>query len=251
MRQTFLGFGAKLADVLSGGSKEGVRTVVIERFAPMNSTDVSWQISTKVEAASSIKARDQARAAKKPEPEPVMVDQTTEGNLEGINLKDAYSLYLPAYWPAKEHAPSFGTSAIWLSDQAFQSLSRNRVASLNFGILDPSLMSSVQTKEIKDALSKLKVQVTQLQHVDVVELKGDKDLISWPLKVNGKDIEVEAIKAHSWFGEIVVLNNPQNPLILKATLNPLAAGTGGIVSGLSLLQSFVGYEVTALDEVQE
>jgi hypothetical protein len=252
LRSTFLGFGAKLAAALAGEKKEGTRVVVIDRFAPGQTAGLSWKLSTKVEAESSIKAREAARAEKKPEPEPIMVDQTVNGKLAGLNLKDASSLLLPAYWPEKDDATALGTSAIWLSDDTFQGLSRNRVATLSFGILDASLQGAVsKVTEFKDALAKLQGQVTKIENrTDVFKLQGDADPVEWSLKVNGQDVKVEAIKARTWFGEIVVLNNRQNPLVLKATLNPAAAGITDLVTNFGALQALLGYEVTALSDVQ-
>lgn len=251
VRSTFLGFGAKLAAALAGEKKEGTRVITIDRFAPGEVAALTWKLSTKVEAASSIKAREDAKKANKPEPEPVMVDQAETGKLSGINLKDASSLMLPAFWPQTDTSTALGTSAIWLSRDAFEGLSRNRVATLNFGLVDASLQGDVKkAKEFADALSKLQGQVTKIEdRTDVFKLEGDKDTIEWPIKVNGKDIKVEAIKAHTWFGEIVVLNNSQNPLILKATLNPAAEGLSSIFN-LGALQALLGYEVTSISDVQ-
>jgi hypothetical protein len=252
VRSTFLGFGAKLAAALAGENKEGTRIIVIDRFAPGQTANLSWKLSTKVEAESSIKARAEARAAKKPEPEPIMVNQTVLGKLNGINLKDASSLMLPAYWPETDDGSSIGTSAIWLSDEVFQGLSRNRVATLNFGILDASLQGAVaKATDFRDALAKLQGQVTKIENrTDVFRLDGDADPVEWSLNVNGHDVKVEAIKARTWFGEIVVLNHPQNPLVLKATLNPAVAGITDLVTNFGALQALLGYEVTALNDVQ-
>lgn len=251
LRSTFLGFGAKLAAALAGEKKEGTRVITIDRFAPGETANLTWKLSTKVEAASSVKAREDAKKAGKQEPEPVMVDQTETGQLLGINLKDASSLMLPAYWPETATGSAVGSSGIWLSDDAYQGLSRNRVATLSFGVLDASLQGDVKkSKDFADAFAKLQGQVAKVEsRTDVFKLEGDKDPIEWTLKVNGKDVKVEAFKAHTWFGEIIVLANRQNPLILKATLNPAAEGLASLFN-LGALQALLGYEVTSLNDVQ-
>jgi len=252
MRQTFLGFGAKIAAALAGENKEGVRMIAVERFAPTNVADVSWKLSTKVEADASVKAREEARKQGKPEPEPIMVDKVGEGIMRGFNLKDGHSLYLPAFWPETPTGTSLGTTGIWLSDDQYQSLSRNRVATLDFGLLDADINGAVaKVAEFKDAFAKLEGQADAAARTDVFRLDGDKDAVEWPLKVNGQDVKVEAIKAHTWFGEIVVLNNRQDPLVLKATLNPLAGGAASAFTNLGALKALVGYEVTELKDVQE
>lgn len=250
-RQTFLGFGAKLAAKLAGEGKEGTRVISIERFAPREVASFTWRLSTKEEAESSVKARAEAERLKKTVPEPVMVESVVTGNLDGLNLKDAHTLYLPAYWPeTDEDVPSLGTSGIWLSGDVFDDLERNRVSTLDFGILDARLQGAVaKVADFRNALSSLEGQKKKIENrVDVFKIDGEKDLVEWPLKVNGKEVKVEVIRAKSWFGEIVVLNNKQNPLVLKTTLNPTAAE---LVTGLGPLKALLGYEVTALDGVQE
>lgn len=252
-RQTFLGFGAKLAALLAGKGKDGTRVIVINRFAPREIANVDWKLASKVEAESSIKAREEARRLKKPEPEPVMVESVSTGGVLGFNLKDAHSLMLPAYWPEKEDGSPFGSSGIWLSADAFDDLSRNRITTLDLGILVPELQGPIaKLSDFKNAFSSLQAQVTGIENrVDVKKMQGEAELIEWPLKVNGQDTKVEVIKAKSWFGEIIVLNNSQNPLVLKATLNPLTSGGANLISSVSLLQSLLGYEVTAIGDVQE
>ncbi|MBU2613667.1 hypothetical protein KJ925_04415 [Patescibacteria group bacterium] len=252
-RQTFLGFGAKLAAALAGEGKEGARIIVVSRFAPMNVADVEWRLVTRVEAESSIAAREAAKKKNEPEPEPEMVDQVSQGGIGGFDLVDAHSLYLPAFWPEQGGAPSLGTSGIWLSDDVFQSLSRNRVATLDFGLLDATINGAIaKVAGFREAFAALQKQVTDVgDRTDVFKLDAEAELASWPLRVNGEDVDVEVIKARNWFGEIVVLNNRQNPLVLKATLNPVASGAGELFSGLGTLKALVGYEVTELRDVQE
>ncbi|MFH1077751.1 MAG: hypothetical protein V1745_00500 [Patescibacteria group bacterium] len=254
MRQTFLGFGAKLAAALAGEDKEGTRIIVLKRFAPMNIADVEWKLATMVESESSIAARAEARKQKKAEPEPVMVEQVSQGTISGFNLVDGHSLYLPAFWPEdKTTATALGTSGIWLSDDVFQSLSRNHIATLDFGMLDATINGTVaKLAGFREAFAALQGQVEKAgSRTDVFKLEGEAEVSEWPLKVNGKDVKVEVIKARTWFGDIVVLNNRQNPLVLKATLNPVASGTGDLFTGVGTLKALVGYEVTELIDVQE
>ncbi len=79
---------------------------------------------------------------------------------------------------------------------------------------------------------------------DLTELYADEELIEWRLKVNGEEKKVSAIRARNWFGEVIVLNNRQNPMILKVTLNPLAAGMDAASgNGESVMSRLFGYEV--------
>lgn len=253
IRQTFLGFGAKIAAVLAGDKKEGTRIIVVKRFAPMEIANVDWTLSTKIETDASKAAREEAAKAKKSIPEPILVDQVSKGSVNGFNLRDAHTLYFPALWPEKSDAPPLGTSGIWLSKDVYDGLSRNRVSTVDFGMLDPTLTGVVtRVVDFQKAIDLLKSKKEAVENrTDVFRLDGDPETIAWPLKVNGADAKVAAIKAHTWFGEIIVLQNPQNPLILKATLNPATMSVSDVLSGAGLLNALIGYEVTEIRDAQE
>ena len=72
----------------------------------------------------------------------------------------------------------------------------------------------------------------------LTELAAEAEFIEWPLEVNGRPTVVSAIRARNWFGEIVVLNNRQNPLILKLSL---ASEEGG--DDTAILDELFGYEI--------
>lgn len=246
MRQTYLGLGAKLADKLSGDSKDGVRIITIERFAPMRVANIKWKLSRLVETSASVNARSKGTAT-----EPVTEMQTVAGGLENIDLTSTHKLYPPAYWPT-ESIPAKSTSAIWVSNEVFEELSRTKTATVYFGITDQFLFGALNTaKQFSSAIDALKGEAKKIENKTDVDLtQADAELAEWPLNVNGKDIKVQVIKARNWFGEIVILNNPQNPLILKMTFNPLTKGVLDIVAGDGFLQTLLGYEITRLDNVQ-
>ncbi len=246
MRQTYLGLGAKLADKLSGESKDGVRIITIERFAPMRVINLKWKLSRNVETAVSIKARNSGKTL-----DPVMEMQTVVGGLENVDLTSTHKLYPPAYWPT-ESIPAKSTSAIWVSNEVFEELTRTKTATVYFGITDQFLFGALNTaKQFSNAIDALKGEAKKIEGKTDVDLtQADAELAEWPLNVNGKDIKVQVIKARNWFGEIVILNNPQNPLILKMTFNPLTKGVLDIVAGDGFLQTLLGYEITRLDNVQ-
>lgn len=261
LRQTYLGMGAKLADNLAGDDKEGVRIITLERFAPFNYANLSWKLSRRVETQESISAREEYESSDQsqpigqviktnpPETETEMV--AVQGGLESINLENSHALYLPAYWPS-ERAQAKSTSAIWLSEDVYKELTTTRNSTIYYGILDENLFGAMKlAKQFADSVAALKNKAQQESKNTEVELvRADEDFTDWTLKVNGQDITVQVFKARNWFGEMVVLNNPQNPLILKMTLNPLALGALDLLDGGVFLQSLLGYEVTRLEGVQ-
>ncbi|MBU1032695.1 MAG: hypothetical protein ABII13_04575 [Patescibacteria group bacterium] len=225
MHHFFAGFGSDISQKIVDEKQEVVRTLVIERFAPNEVSSLTWKLTAKTDDTAG-------------------VSQTLSGNLDGNDLKKAYSLYLPAYWPEKEHAPSLGNSAIWLSRDVFEGLNRNRVSTLYLGVLDVTLQQRVAESDFKDYLIALERNMRDIENrTDVYLLEGERDLVEWPLKVNGEDIKVEVIKASTWFADLVILNNAQNPVVLKLSMNP------GIMD--ESLKSLLDYEIFELKDVLE
>lgn len=253
MRQTYMGLGAKLADKLSGDSKDGVRIITLERFAPMQYANLKWKLSRSVETVASIRARQayERNGSRGTPPQTATEMQTVNGGLQNIDFTSTHKLYPPAYWPT-ENIPAKSTSGIWVSNEVYEQLVRTKNATIYFGITDEFLFGALKTaKQFSNAIDALKGETKKVEGKTDVDLtQAEAELAEWPLSVNGKDIKVQVIKARNWFGEIVVLNNPQNPLILKMTFNPVTKGLINVISGDGFLPSLLGYEVTRLDNVQ-
>jgi hypothetical protein len=251
IRQTYLGMGAKQAEELSDGDKTGVRIITIERFAPANYANLNWSLSQNVETQSSVQARAAYEAGEtdvKPEFETERL--TVVGSLNNLDLKNSHKLFLPAYWPT-DQAEIAGLSAIWVSVDVLEELQKTKNSTIYFGILDSTLFGAMgSAKEFSDSIKALQTDVSKTSSAIEVDLTKADDPSDWELMVNGEKVTVQVIKARNWFGEIVVLNNPQNPLILKMTFNPTSAETLASLSGADFLKSLLGYEVTQLNGVQ-
>lgn len=229
MKQTGSATTTEKTDVAANDSKEGIRILTLERFAPMVYAQFSWKLSRKVGNEM----------------------DTVIGALEGVNLEDSHSLYPPAYWPP-EKIDAKSTSAIWLSRPVYEELAKTKNSTLYFGFTDGSLCGHMDTAKVfVDAIGRLSTEAKKVEKTTDVDLtKAEAELADWPLIVNDKKVVVQVIKARNWYGEIVVLNNPQNPLILKMTFNPQNESVLKAVSGDGFLQSLLGYEVVALNGVQ-
>jgi hypothetical protein len=256
IRQTYLGVGAKLADQLSGDDKTGVRIITIERFAPMNIANVNWQLAQNIETDESINDRAEhdakvAAGEEVPEkPEIVTERRTVVGTLKDINLKNTHKIFLPAYWPTGDsNIPDL--SAIWVSSDVYEELKRTKNSTIYFGILDSALFGAMAAAvEFAESINALRTESASISNRVDVDLVTADDPSEWDLIVNGKEVKVQVIKSRNWFGEVVVLDNPQNPLILKMTFNPISAGVLDLISGTGFLKSLLGYEVTQLNGVQ-
>jgi len=259
IRQTYLGVGAQLAEQLSEGDKSGVRIITVERFAPMNLAGIRWQLSQNMETDESQAARAKYNEALKnqkegesapEEPQAVTERRTVVGSLSDINLKNTHKLFLPAYWPTDAgNIPDL--SAIWVSADVYEELKGTKNSTIYFGILDSVLFGAMSSaQEFAKAIDALRNDSAQVSAKVDVDLVRAEDPSEWDLMVNGEQVKVQVIKANNWFGEIVVLDNPQNPLILKMTFNPVSAGALDLISGTAFLKTLLGYEVTQLNGVQ-
>lgn len=252
VRQTVLGFGAFLPDLLN--SLDGVRTVTVKRFAPMHVAELAWSLTTTRETSASKKLRADYEAELKrnprgigqqiPTPPTVATEKVTAtGTLMGINLAVSHTAFLPTYWVEGDHSLQGEKTGIWLSDDAFQELVRTRRTILNLGLFDESLNDAVKSVgELKDAVARLRQDAnTEGARKDLTELEADGEFIEWPIEINGERRAVSAIRAKNWFGEVIILNNRQNPMILKVTLNPVTAGVEAANGGA--IDKLFGYEV--------
>lgn len=250
VRQTFMGIGAFLPDLR--GTKDGIRQVTITRFAPMNVASLAWKIETQRESKEAVKVDKfeqvlVAPGTSQPEPKTVTENVTISGTITDVNLKASHSAFLPAYWKEGPMAIAGEKSGIWLSDDAYMELSRTQQTPLNFGMFDADVNEVAKNwNELSEAMNKLRTQAnTDNARGDLTLLKADDAPVSIKLKVNGQEVAVQAIRARNWFGEILVLDNRQNPMILKVVVNPLFAGAGELLGGgLNSLEELFGYEVT-------
>ncbi len=237
MTQGVHGVGEKLAEKFGIGTIGGTRDVVIEEYAPGNHAKVSWKFTTRV-------------TPDPKDPKDSGIRQYV-GFVNGINLLSSHRLYLPGYWvEGDQHA--FNASGIWLSQEVYEDLAKIRNSSLDFGLLDPAQIGLLTNlKEMTRALEALKVNLDAMGvKQDARHIVADSTHGEWPLKINGRNVTVQVLKARNWFGEIVVLDNKKNPLVLKVTLNPLLLASLGAGSGVNFLKT-VGYEVTEIKEIQE
>ena len=251
IRQTFMGVGGFLGNLAS--FKDGEREVTITRFAPGHAANLDWSLKAVREKADSIKARNEYEAAMKDgkatglPPRPEFEDIVTTGTVKNISLDASHGAFFPNYWSTEPLDLVGEKSGLCLSNDAFQELSRTRHTVLNFGVFDESAQKAAQgIDDVKDAYKALRQQAdSEGAKRDLTLLEAEETTSDYTIRVNGEEKVVSVIKAKNWFGEIIVLNNAQNPLILKASLSPLKSGVADIASGTdAFLDKFFGYEIT-------
>lgn len=251
INQTFMGVGGLLSNL--AGFKDGKREVTITRFAPAHVANLEWSLTSQRETAASKKARENYEKALKEgkasglPPQPAFEEGVTTGTVSDISLASSHSAYFPNYWTSATTSLSGERSAVWLSDDAFQELSRTRHTVLNFGVFDEALQKATKgISDVKEAIDALQKRAnTESENKDLTLLEADETTSDYKIRVNGEEKTVSVIKARNWFGEIIVLNNPQNPLILKASLNPVTSGAADAASGTeAFFDKFFGFEIT-------
>ena len=254
VRQTVFGFGAFLPDLLK--TDEGIRYVTVLRFAPTHVAELQWNViaTRETDASKRARARYERDLEENPRgigesviPPPNVVTErvTTTGTLLGINLRTSHTALLPVYWKEGRYDVVGERTAIWLSDDAFLELVKTRRTILNLGIFDEAVNQAAKNiTGLKDAYARLRnTAAEEGKFKDLTQLEADPEFIEWPLDVNGERRIVSAIRARNWFGEVIVLNNRQNPMILKVTLNPAAVATDAINGEGDVVEKLFGYEV--------
>jgi hypothetical protein len=198
------------------------RTIVVRRFAPLNHAELEWRMDVK----------DGERL------------RLLAGTLVGTDLKSSRELYLPGLWRVTD-ANAMGTGALWLSAEVYENLSKSGLSTFDFGLLNVSLMEQVATSS--GYLAESRAIRSEAQRIsdrtDVRLAKVTESDIDWPLKINGVAATVKAFRVKSWFGEMVVLDSAQNPLVLKVDISELP--------GAPNLSKMLDYEITELRDIQE
>lgn len=249
---TVLGFAAELKAKLS--KDEGVKTVTIDNFYPSDSAKLSWQGKVRIETEESKQAQIEYQEdygdlpiGENPPmpPEPEYNEEDVSGKIDINNLENSHSMLLPLIWP-EGSLELEDNAAIFLSQTAYDNLVNNKKTEWRIGYFDGNLITKVKilNEDIKEKVEFVKEMVTQKEEegdgtLYTIEAASDYDQMS--IKLNGDKKKVKTIVATNWFGEYVILANPDYPLILKMTPNPLAT------SESFDLKSIFGYQITEIN----
>jgi hypothetical protein len=263
VRPTVLGLGGKIVDIFGGESDE--RLITITQWTPGTSVGVSWSITTDVETAASVAAREAydaeygqtAVGEEVPDaPEPVYEDTIKSGNLSSASLADATMLRLPELWSEGDAGVS-ETSLIWISRAQYDELVSTRSTQLSLGLFDESLM---QVEEVTSSLTEYVEKIKSLWPGETVEeavqeqttsdlltVEAQSDWGAYTLLVDGTRTTVQTIEAKNAFANYTILANPENPLILELRLTPLSQGNLEVLSPSGFIEGFGGYEVSQIN----
>jgi hypothetical protein len=227
--------------------KQNKRRVTLASFQPGVSTNIDWEWNQLVltdEAKSALKAyEDGGKQGDAPKPSYGQIQGG--GTLSDIGLK-SHDLSLPAEWDVGDRVDRAGT--LFVSGDVYQELSRTGYSTVFIDVANAARMA-VGGDEAQNAfLKEIADRAKSLDGKTEVDLmKAEPGRVDYPVKINGMDSTVKAIKAKNWYGEILVLDDPQNPLVLRFDFNPDLEGIKASEHDVKVLKGLLSYSVTEIN----
>lgn len=168
------------------------------------------------------------------------------GTLAFEGFADAKTMLLPAFWRAGD-AMASDNGGLWLSRAAYDGLDAGRPTEWRLGVADRALSSLLSSLDAFNALSaRLYGSATAVALSSPFSIEKTGEAETFPLTLDGKLTLVRVIQASSWFADLVILDNPDDPLILKVSVNPAAAPALRALDPGGVRSDELGYEITAL-----
>ena len=170
------------------------------------------------------------------------------GTVLSKGFERSRSLLLPAFWKAGEREAD-GNGLLWLSPEAYQELNTLGMTDLRIGLGDGAFDAASKALQAFNAIAKrLSVSATSTPSVPdrpfAAALKGESSV--FPVRIDGKLERLRVLTVRSWFAEYVILKNPENPLVLKVSVNPVSMEALRAFAPEGVDPQAVGYEITAL-----
>jgi hypothetical protein len=227
--------------------KQNKRRVTLASFQPGVSANIEWELTQLVltdEAKAELKAyEDGGKQGEAPKPSYGQIQGG--GTLAEIGLK-SHDLSLPAEWDMGNHVDRSGT--FFISGDVYQELARTGYSTVYIGVFDAARMAVGMDANQNALIEAISDRVKSLDRkMDVNLMKAEKGVADYPVKINGKDSIVKAIKARNWYGEILVLDDPLNPLVLQFTFDPDLEGIKASERDVKVLKGLLSYNVTEIN----
>lgn len=214
----------------------GGMLVTVQKIQPGESVTVTWQQAVKHELPPV--DSEPAVGVGTPEPTPVTEIVIEEGTITASGLDSAHAALLPLYWPLSE-ADTTETSLMWLSQEAFEELKRSR--------------QTLWSADVLTRFTHLPAWVIEQLNEETADrelyLTAESDLVDFDMTVGEQRVRLQAIRAFDDFGnEYIILDNAENPLIVKFKFNAVSTGAVGIDAGIwTLIKAvFSGYQIVEI-----
>lgn len=168
------------------------------------------------------------------------------GSLMLAEYAGAQAMLLPAFWP-KGASSAEGNGGLWLSRAAYDGLAANGRTEWRLGLAENAFSTlSKAFATFNDLSAKLSGSATSTQVRSPFTIEKTAVIEAYPMTVDGRIVLVRAVKATSWFAEFLILENRENPLILKVTVNPVAAPALKSLESAEIRWEELGYEITSI-----
>jgi hypothetical protein len=228
--------GLALQTSVNSNEPGGGMLVTVQTVQPGESVTVSWRQAIERELPP-VDPKPVVGIGT-PEPTPATEIVIEEGTITASGLDSAHAALLPLYWPLSE-TNTTETSLMWLSQEAFEELKRTQ-----------------QTRWSADVLTKfthLPVWAIEQLSEETAErelyLAAEPDFVDLDMTINEQQVKFQAIQAFDDFGnEYIILDDAENPLIVKFRFNAVSTGAIGIDTGIwTLIKAiFSGYQVVEI-----
>lgn len=243
IRPTFLGVTGTLADVL--GDENGKMEAVL---VASEDSSFTWTRNARHETEASIEVRALFIAEEREGTPPAQEFEilTTEGVLDFKRSEEDRKMLLPAFWEAGESDVE-KNGILWLPKDAHARLKQDQKIEWSLGLGIPVLDTATDIlSKFNSAAEKLFGDSGKNENASPFDLELVTEDGLFAVRIDGKVKTVEVLQAKSWFASYLILDNPDNPLILKVTVNPVAASALEAFSPLGVDSKSLGYEITEI-----
>lgn len=241
LHPTFLGVTGTVADVFGG--QDG-RTEARLDLADGEALD--WTRTDRRETQDSIDARA-AHVAESREGAPparVLETVTRSGRLAFARSDDDRRMLLPAFWTDGDTLVE-GNGVLWLTSDAHARLKQGQKVQWSLGLGNPALEKAGDVlRTFNETAARIFGDEEDVSSPFDMELQTEDGLFA--VRIDGKVETVEVLQAKSWFANYLILDNPDHPLILKVTIDPVAAEALNAFNPLGVDTKALGYEITEI-----
>ena len=205
-----------------------------------------WSGRVRIEKRESARRREdwvrvQANAPRgaTPIPAPPAAYESKEvgGTLFFPDFATATEFLLPGLWP-EGVATIGGSSALWISSNAFAELKAAGYATVPFSLSSKALRDPAASL-LKRALKLSGEAASGPPHLWTRDAESD-----FPLRVDGGEARVKALGARNWFGVYTVLAAGGPPLVLSVLPSPAPSLGLDLFAPAGVLRTLLGYRVS-------
>lgn len=171
---------------------------------------------------------------------------SASGTLALASYDDAQAMLLPAFWRSGDVTASHN-GGLWLSRSAYDGLAAGHEVDWRIGLADGALSTLSTALKTFNALSaKLFGSATAVPDISPFTVKKTGEDDAFPMTIDGKIVLLRTMAVSSWFADFTVLDNPDDPLILKVSVNPAAAPALKALGSAQVRTDELGYEITSM-----